>query len=83
MALLDLSAAFDTLDHKILLQRLEMTYSVRDTVLDLFASYLSKRFQSVIVDCVVSASRPLVYGVPQGSVLGPVCSLCTHSLCQM
>ena len=67
-----LSAAFDTLDHTILLQRLEMTYGVRGTVLDWFASYLSERFQLVIVDSGVSASRPLVYGVPQGSVLGPV-----------
>ena len=72
MALLDLSAAFDTLDHSILPKRLETTYGVRGTVLDWFVSYLSGRSQSVIVDGVVSANIPLVYGMPQGSVLGPV-----------
>ena len=72
VALLDLSAVFDTLDHSIVLKRLETTYGVRGTVLDWFVSYLSDRSQSVIVDGVVSASRPFVYGAPQGSVLGPI-----------
>ena len=72
VALLDLRAAFDTLDHPIRLKQLEITFGVRGTVLDWFVSYLSGRFQSVIVDGVVSTSRPLVYGVPRGSVLGPV-----------
>ena len=71
MTLLDLSAAFDTLDHMMLLW-LETTYRIRGTVLDWFSTYLSERFQSVIDDGVVSVSHPLVYGIPQGSVLGPV-----------
>ena len=72
VALFDLSAAFDTLDRSILPKRLETTYGVRGTILDWFVSYLSGRSRSVIVDGAVSASRSLVYGVPQGSVLGPV-----------
>ena len=60
------------LDHTILLQWLEMIYGVRGSVLYWFASYFSERFQSVIADGVVSASHPFVYGVPQGSILGPV-----------
>ena len=70
-----MSAAFDTLDHSILLKRLETTYSVRGTVLDWFVSYLSGRSQSVIVDGVVSASRPRshVYFVLSASVRCDFC----------
>lgn len=72
VALLDLSAAFDTLDHSVLLKRLELTFGVRDTTLAWFTSYVQNRFQSVIVDGMMSAPCPLAFGVPQGSVLGPV-----------
>ena len=41
-------------------------------VLDWFVSYLNEHFQSVVVDNVASASCPLVYGIPQGSISGPV-----------
>ena len=71
-ALLALSAVFDTLDHSVLLKRLEVTFSVRGTVLHWFSSYVSERVQSVIVNGSVSDHCPLLYGVPQGSVLGPV-----------
>ena len=59
-------------DHSIFLKRSEVTFGVQDAALGWFASYLSDRCQSVIVDGIVSALSPLVYGVPQGSVLGPV-----------
>ena len=57
IALLDFSAAFDTLNHSIPLKRLEVTFGVRDAALGWFASYLSDRCQSVIVDCTVSTSN--------------------------
>ena len=72
LALLDLSAAFDMLDHPILLQRLETTFGISGTVLHWFASYLEGREQSVKVDNVLSSPSPLQFGVPQGSVLGPI-----------
>ena len=66
VALLDLSAAFDTLEHSVLLKR---SYG---RALKWLASSLSDNFQSAIVDGILTVSRPLVYGVPQGSVVGSV-----------
>ena len=71
-ALLDLSAAFDTLNHSIFLKRPDGTFGVRDLALKWSVSYVEDRFQSVIVDSGSSTPSPLVYGVPQGSVLGPI-----------
>ena len=72
VALLDLSAVFDTLDHSILLRHLEITFGISGNVIKLFWSCVSQRFQSVIVNGSTSNPCPSLYGVPQGTVLGPV-----------
>ncbi|GFS07822.1 reverse transcriptase-like protein [Elysia marginata] len=72
MTLLDLSAAFNTIDRNILLTRLNQTFGLSGTVLQWFESYLSNRTQSVFNGDHTSRKLPLVFGVPQGSVLGPI-----------
>ena len=71
LVLLDLSAAFDTVDHDILLERLQSRYGVSGMAHKWFASYLENRKQSVIIDGEVSDPTGLDWGVPQGSVVGP------------
>ena len=68
---LDLSKAFDTIDHTILLQKLKY-YGVRDTAFKWFCSYLSNRKQSVTFKDKSSDEANIVTGVPQGSILGPL-----------
>ena len=69
--LLDLSAAFDTIDHAILLQRLETSYGIGGCVLRWFTSYFSGRTQHVRRGKSVSDIIVVLCRVPQGSVLGP------------
>jgi hypothetical protein len=72
LVLLDMSAAFDTIDHQTLLTRLEKRFGITGTALNWFRSYLLNRTQSVVVGDAMSIAKPLKYGVPQGSHLGPV-----------
>jgi retron-type reverse transcriptase len=72
LTLLDLSAAFDTIDHEILLSRLRTVFGIDDLALSLLRSYLSERRQTVWISGFASDPAPLKYGVPQGSVLGPL-----------
>ena len=71
LVLLDLSAAFDTVDHELLLKDLH-SCGIRDNALLLLKSYLSDRSQRVTINRATSESVPLQFGVPQGSVLGPI-----------
>ena len=68
---IDLSKAFDTLDHSILLNKLEH-YGVRGVANGLIRSYLSNRQQYTSLLGEKSELLPIIYGVPQGSVLGPL-----------
>ena len=72
LILLDLSAAFDTVDHSILLQRLQTTFGIHDAAHRWFHSYLPGRYQYVRRGSVRSSVIELICGVPQGSVLGPI-----------
>jgi len=69
--MLDLSAAFDTIDHKTLLDRLDHLYGIAGKPLQWMRSYLSDRFQTVCVNGKLSKPLHMTYSVPQGSVLGP------------
>jgi hypothetical protein len=68
---IDLSKAFATLDHNILLKKLEH-YGIRGKALDWFKSYLYNRKQCVSLNGVMSDFKSVIYGVPQGSILGPL-----------
>jgi len=72
LTLLDLSAAFDTVDHVTLLRRLRESYGIQGNVLSWFTSYLGGRSQHVRRGRSRSSPTDVLCGVPQGSVLGPI-----------
>ena len=68
---IDLSKAFDTVDHNILLKKLSL-YGVRNNNLKWFKSYLSNRKQFISTDQGNTDMETITCGVPQGSILGPL-----------
>uniref|UniRef100_A0A8C1P2D5 Reverse transcriptase domain-containing protein n=1 Tax=Cyprinus carpio TaxID=7962 RepID=A0A8C1P2D5_CYPCA len=72
LVFLDLSAAFDTIDHDILIDRLQNYTGIQGQALRWFRSYLSDRYHFVYLNGESSHLSPVKYGVPQGSVLGPL-----------
>ena len=79
--LLDLSAAFDTIDHHLLLNHLKHHMGIMDHALQWLTSYLQERSQRVRIRQLTSSAHQLLYGVPQGSILGPLLfTLYTHPL---
>ena len=75
LTLLDLSAAFDTTDHSILLERLSAWFGITSTTLSWIKSYLLISSLDVKVENTKSSLFQLLYGVRQGSILGPLLSI--------
>ena len=72
LGLLDLSAAFDTIDHRILLDRLHYNFGLSNITLAWFQSYLTGRTHAINFKGVSSTNSAVMTGIPQGSVLGPL-----------
>ena len=72
LVFLDVSAAFDTVDHDIFLRRLEYKFGIKEQAVTWFKSYLSNRSQRIVIGTAKSDSFHLKFGVPQGSCLGPI-----------
>ena len=71
IGVLDLSKAFDTRDHKILINKLQC-YGIRGTACNWLKSYLNNRRQYVSYNKADSKYMTITCGVPQGSILGPL-----------
>ena len=72
LTMIDLSSAFDTIGHYILLNRINYLHGISGTCLSWFRSFSSNRRQSVAIANRILSRKELHYGVPQGSVLGPI-----------
>ena len=83
LSLLDLSAAFDTIDHDIMLTRLSTSFGIEGVALQWFKSYLTGRTFSITIDDVSSSQYTLKFGVPQGLYWAQSSTPCTHNHWEM
>jgi len=72
LGLLDYSAAFDCVDHSMLLERLQSAFGLTDLVHDWVQSFLTDRMQQIAYNGQLSSVESVLFGAPQGSVLGPL-----------
>ena len=72
VVMLDLSPAFDTVDHQRLLFKLKHYFGINGNVLKWLTSYLNNRTSAVVINNIYSTKMSLHFGVPQGSILGPL-----------
>ena len=82
MVALDLSAAFDTVNHKILLEVLNKYYGIHGLALKWIESYLTNRQFWVQIEDKFSEVKTIDFSVPQGSILGPILFICYASTLQ-
>jgi len=69
---LDISSAFDAVDHSTLTDRARTVFGIHDVALDWLRSFVTERTQQIAIGSEKSAMFPCASGVPQGSVLGPI-----------
>ena len=86
MLIVDLSAAFDTVDHLLLMRILQDRYKIGGSALTWIQSFLTGRCQRVKIGGTLSDSLAVLFGVPQGSILGPLlfnmyCSTINDAFC--